>query len=314
MTLPGRTDIRDWLERADVFVHTSRWEGFGIVLLEAMLAGLPVVATRVSAVPEVVADGETGILVEAGDHSGLGDALWERSCRPRARDRARRGRTTARPHGVLGRPDGRGDRGGLRRGAALAADGGDDVEVRRQRAGPQLAEERRAAVERSRRPVQQPDRPARQATAHAHGGRQARCRRRSASPGRLRCRRTARPRAGSTRRSSRTAAAAPRASSASSQPARGGTTGRRAWMRAPARRGPSRGGAHGRPAPGRHNARAPGCRAPGRRSRPRPGATRPSPRSSAAGLSTTSTPTYSDARSAKKGKYGFGPQPTSSTR
>ena len=71
VTLPGRTDIRDWLERADVFVHSSRWEGFGIVLLEAMLAGLPVVATRVSAVPEVVADGETGLLVEPGDHVGL---------------------------------------------------------------------------------------------------------------------------------------------------------------------------------------------------------------------------------------------------
>ena len=39
--LPGRLETRDWLERADVFVHTSRWEGFGIVLLEAMLAGLP---------------------------------------------------------------------------------------------------------------------------------------------------------------------------------------------------------------------------------------------------------------------------------
>jgi glycosyltransferase involved in cell wall biosynthesis len=75
VTLPGRTDIRDWLERADVFVHTSRWEGFGIVLLEAMLAGLPVVATRVSAVPEVVADGETGLLVEPGDDTGLADAL-----------------------------------------------------------------------------------------------------------------------------------------------------------------------------------------------------------------------------------------------
>jgi glycosyltransferase involved in cell wall biosynthesis len=69
--LPGRTDIRDWLERADAFVHSSRWEGFGIVLLEAMLAGLPIVATRVSAVPEVVVDGETGLLVEAGDHAGL---------------------------------------------------------------------------------------------------------------------------------------------------------------------------------------------------------------------------------------------------
>ena len=75
VTLPGRTDIRDWLERADVFVHTSRWEGFGIVLLEAMLAGLPVVATRVSAVPEVVADGETGLLVEPGDDAALAEAL-----------------------------------------------------------------------------------------------------------------------------------------------------------------------------------------------------------------------------------------------
>jgi glycosyltransferase involved in cell wall biosynthesis len=71
VVLPGRTEIRDWLERADVFVHSSRWEGFGIVLLEAMLAGLPIVATRVSAVPEVVVDGETGLLVEAGDDAGL---------------------------------------------------------------------------------------------------------------------------------------------------------------------------------------------------------------------------------------------------
>ena len=75
VVLPGRTDIRDWLERADVFVHSSRWEGFGIVLLEAMLAGLPIVATRVSAVPEVVVDGETGLLVEAGDYAGLATHL-----------------------------------------------------------------------------------------------------------------------------------------------------------------------------------------------------------------------------------------------
>lgn len=75
VVMPGRTDIRDWLERADVFVHSSRWEGFGIVLLEAMLAGLPIVATRVSAVPEVVVDGETGLLVEAGDDAGLATRL-----------------------------------------------------------------------------------------------------------------------------------------------------------------------------------------------------------------------------------------------
>jgi glycosyltransferase involved in cell wall biosynthesis len=75
LSLPGRAEIRDWLARADVFAHSSRWEGFGIVLLEAMLAGLPIVATRVSAVPEVVVDGETGLLVEAGDDAALGAAL-----------------------------------------------------------------------------------------------------------------------------------------------------------------------------------------------------------------------------------------------
>jgi glycosyltransferase involved in cell wall biosynthesis len=73
--LPGRVEPRDWLRRADIFVHTSRWEGFGIVLLEAMLAELPVVATRVSAIPEIVADAETGILVEPGDVSGIARAL-----------------------------------------------------------------------------------------------------------------------------------------------------------------------------------------------------------------------------------------------
>jgi glycosyltransferase involved in cell wall biosynthesis len=73
--LPGRTEIRDWLERADVFAHTSRWEGFGIVLLEAMLAGRPIVATRISAVPEVVVDGETGVLVDPGDVEGVARGL-----------------------------------------------------------------------------------------------------------------------------------------------------------------------------------------------------------------------------------------------
>jgi glycosyltransferase involved in cell wall biosynthesis len=75
VVMPGRTEIRDWLERADVFVHTSRWEGFGIVLLEAMLAGLPIVATAVSAVPEVVEDGGTGALVPAGDVDGVAREL-----------------------------------------------------------------------------------------------------------------------------------------------------------------------------------------------------------------------------------------------
>lgn len=75
VVLPGRQEPGDWLARADVFVHTSRWEGFGIVLLEAMLASLPVVATSVSAVPEIVVPGETGMLVGEGDVEALAYAL-----------------------------------------------------------------------------------------------------------------------------------------------------------------------------------------------------------------------------------------------
>ncbi len=73
--VPGRVEPRDWLARADVFAHTSRWEGFGIVLLEAMLASLPIVATRVSAVPEIVVDGETGLLADPGDATAIADHL-----------------------------------------------------------------------------------------------------------------------------------------------------------------------------------------------------------------------------------------------
>jgi len=77
VSIPGRVEPRAWLQRADVFAHTPRWEGFGIVLLEAMLASLPVVATRVSAVPEIVVAGETGALVAPGDVDGIARALGE---------------------------------------------------------------------------------------------------------------------------------------------------------------------------------------------------------------------------------------------
>ena len=75
VVLPGRVEPSAWLARADVFAHTAAWEGFGIVLLEAMLAGLPVVATRVSAIPEIVVDGETGLLAEPGDTAAVAGAL-----------------------------------------------------------------------------------------------------------------------------------------------------------------------------------------------------------------------------------------------
>ena len=74
--LPGRVpDVAAWLRRASVFVHPARWEGFGLAVLEAMLAGLPVVATNVSSLPELVVDGETGILVRVDDAPALARAI-----------------------------------------------------------------------------------------------------------------------------------------------------------------------------------------------------------------------------------------------
>ena len=70
--LPGRVpDVAAWLRRASLLVHPVRWEGFGLAVLEAMLAGLPVVASRVSSLPELVADGETGVLVPPDDPEAL---------------------------------------------------------------------------------------------------------------------------------------------------------------------------------------------------------------------------------------------------
>jgi glycogen(starch) synthase len=64
------------LNLATFVLMPSRWEEtFGLVALEAALLGRPVVATRVGALPEVVRDGETGLIVERGDDVGLAAAI-----------------------------------------------------------------------------------------------------------------------------------------------------------------------------------------------------------------------------------------------
>jgi glycosyltransferase involved in cell wall biosynthesis len=74
--LLGRVpDVTAWLRRADILVHPARWEGFGLALLEAMLASKPVVATNVSSIPEIVAEGETGLLVAPDDPAALATAV-----------------------------------------------------------------------------------------------------------------------------------------------------------------------------------------------------------------------------------------------
>ncbi len=70
-----RDDVADCLAAADVAVLPSLHEGLGVAALEAMAAGRPVVATRVGGLAEVVADGETGRLVPAGDATALAAAL-----------------------------------------------------------------------------------------------------------------------------------------------------------------------------------------------------------------------------------------------
>jgi glycosyltransferase involved in cell wall biosynthesis len=73
--LGRRMDIAEILAHAHVFTLATKWEGFPLSILEAMRAGLPVIASKVGGVPEAVTDGETGLLVEPGDLASLRESL-----------------------------------------------------------------------------------------------------------------------------------------------------------------------------------------------------------------------------------------------
>jgi glycosyltransferase involved in cell wall biosynthesis len=73
--LPGRSDIAPLLQRSSLFVLSSVQEGLPNVVLEAMAAGLPVVATDVGGLSELVEHGETGWLVAPKDVPALADAI-----------------------------------------------------------------------------------------------------------------------------------------------------------------------------------------------------------------------------------------------
>jgi glycosyltransferase involved in cell wall biosynthesis len=84
LKLPANVTMLGWMNRneieaqydaAQVVVISSRWEAFGLVALEAMRAGKPIVASRVGALPEIVIDGVTGLLCEPANSVVLAAAL-----------------------------------------------------------------------------------------------------------------------------------------------------------------------------------------------------------------------------------------------
>lgn len=97
-----RDDVPELLSSSSVFVLSSSSEALPVSVLEAMAAGLPVVATRVGGVPELVVDGETGFLVPPSDAAALAAALQRLLDDPELRARlGAAGRARAEEHFAL---------------------------------------------------------------------------------------------------------------------------------------------------------------------------------------------------------------------
>jgi glycosyltransferase involved in cell wall biosynthesis len=69
------SQLAEYYFNSDIFVLPSRMETFGLVILEAMYAGLPIVATRVGGIPDLIVDGENGFLVAPGNPEQLKDRI-----------------------------------------------------------------------------------------------------------------------------------------------------------------------------------------------------------------------------------------------
>ncbi len=100
-----RRDVPQLVANLDLLVHASKTgEPFGQVVVEAMMAGKPVVATNGGGIPEIVLDGETGILVPMNDADSMARAILEVLDDPqRARKMGERGQKRAREHFSINR-------------------------------------------------------------------------------------------------------------------------------------------------------------------------------------------------------------------
>ena len=97
--LGWREDARDIMAGLDVFLMPSLWEGFGLVLLEAMACRLPIIGTDVSAIPEIVLDEQTGLIVPPHSPDDLAGAMRRLAEDPQARKRlGERGHQRLRTH------------------------------------------------------------------------------------------------------------------------------------------------------------------------------------------------------------------------
>ena len=85
--LGARDDVSPLLAAADIFVLPSRWEGLSRALMEAMAAGLPVVATSVDGVKDLITDGVHGLLVPPEDSEGLEKSILQLLTDPQMRKR-----------------------------------------------------------------------------------------------------------------------------------------------------------------------------------------------------------------------------------
>ena len=81
----NKPDLIKEYNKADIFVLPSYYEGMPLVILEAMSAGLPIIATNISTLPEIIENNTNGLLIEAGNANHLADAIKKISESPALR-------------------------------------------------------------------------------------------------------------------------------------------------------------------------------------------------------------------------------------